>query len=504
MPVLPTSVRRRSGSVRREVAAAILGCLALTPTACAPGPAVDREPLNVVLVVIDDLGWADTGVYGSSFYETPNIDRLAAQGVRFTQFYTASPVCSPTRASLMTGRHPARLRLTNWIGGEQNGLLRQADYIRALPLVELTVGEAFQEAGYATGYVGKWHLGPDGYMPEDQGFEWIFAVNHAGEPGSYFPPYERPSWAITNVPDLQGDPPDSYLTDRLTDVSLDFLEAHADTSFLLVLSHYAVHTPLQAPDSLIRRYETKAAELGPETGADFRAEHESVTKLRQDHATYAAMVRATDESVGRILDRLDDLGIADRTAVVFVSDNGGLSTLLRRSFNLATSNEPLRGGKGWLYEGGIRAPFLVRWPGGAQPGSVVHEPAVSHDIYPTLLAMAGLPPRPDQHMDGVDLTGLMQGGALEGSARDTLYWHFPHYHGSGNRPSAAVRAGDWKLIHWFEDGASELYDLGEDPAEARNLAALEPEVTAGLEEHLLEWLAAVGANLPTPMGPGEG
>ena len=478
----------------RRTGAAVLALALVGASACS---SPDPEPLNVVLVVIDDLGWADTGVYGSTFHETPNIDRLAAQGARFTDFYTASPVCSPTRASLMTGKHPARLKLTNWIGGEQNGLLRQADYIRELPLDEVTIGEAFQEAGYATGYIGKWHLGPDGYMPSDQGFEWIFAVNHAGEPGSFFPPYERPSWAITNVPDLETDPPEAYLTDRLTDVALEYLDTHADSSFLLVLSHYAVHTPIQAPDSLVDAFEARVAELPPGTDDHFRAEHESVTKLRQDHATYAAMVTTVDASVGRIMDRLDALGIADRTAIVFVSDNGGLSTLMRRSFSLVTSNEPLRAGKGWLYEGGIRAPLIVKWPGVTTGGSVVNAPATSQDLYPTLLSMAGLASRPAQHVDGEDLSGWI-GGDARTPVRDTLYWHFPHYHGSGNRPSAAIRAGDFKLIHWFEDGSSELYDLANDPGETTDLSGRDPDRAAALESSLLGWLDSAGANLPTP------
>ncbi|NNK62059.1 MAG: sulfatase, partial [Gemmatimonadetes bacterium] len=465
---------------------------------CSP-PVEGPPPLNVVMIVVDDLGWMDSAAYGSTFYDTPHIDRLASEGARFTQFYTASPVCSPTRASLMSGKHPARLRLTNWIGGEQNGLLRQAEYIRELPLEEVTVGEAFQEAGYATGYVGKWHLGRESFMPEAQGFGWTFAVNHAGQPGSYFPPYENPNWDITNVPDLEGDPDDAYLTDRLTDASLEFLETHADTAFLLVLSHYAVHTPLQAEEHAVAEYEAKARSLGEETDADFRDERASVTKLRQDHATYAAMIRSTDESVGRILDRLETLGIADRTAVVFVSDNGGLSTLMRRSFNLATSNEPLRAGKGWLYEGGIRAPLLVKWPGAAPPGSVVDALATSHDLYPTLLEMAGLALRPGQHVDGVSLAGVLQGSA---TARDTVYWHFPHYHGSGNRPSAALRAGQWKLVHWFEDGVSELYDLDADLSESQDLASEHPGLTASLAERLEVWLRGVDANYPAPLESG--
>ena len=448
------------------------------------------------MILIDDMGWMDTGVYGSTFYETPNIDRLAAEGARFTQFYTASSVCSPTRASIMTGKHPARLDITNWIGGEQNGLLNQAQYIRQLPEQEVTFGEAFQDAGYQTGYIGKWHLGTDGYLPDRQGFQFNFAVNHAGQPASYFPPYARSTPAPTDVPDLAGDPDDAYLTDRLTDASLDFIEANRLNPFLLVLSHYAVHTPLQAPPDEVGRYEEKAAALGPASERHYEAEREAETKLRQDHATYAAMVESTDRSVGRVLEKLAELGLDEQTVVVFLSDNGGLSTLMRRSPNQATANVPLRAGKGWLYEGGIRAPLIVRWPGEISPG-LVSTQATSNDVFPTLLALAGLPVRPSDHMDGASLLGAMQDGE---EVHDALYWHFPHYHGSGNRPGGAVRMGDLKLIEWFEDDAVELYDLSSDLSERRDLSAERPEDTARLLNALQSWRADVEANMPTPGG----
>ena len=465
----------------------VASCLACS----SPEPEL---PTNVVLIVIDDLGWTDTGVYGSTFYETPNIDALAAGGARFTQFYTASPVCSPTRASLMTGRHPARLDLTNWIGGEQNGLLTQAEYIRQLPHEQVTIGEAFAEQGYSTGYIGKWHLGRAGYLPDTQGFEFTAAVNEAGQPGSYFPPYENPDWPITDVPDLAGDPQDSYLTDRLTDVALQFIETNRDRPFFLVLSHYAVHTPLQAPSEAVQRYEQQAAFLGPDRDENYEPERESSTKLRQDHPTYAAMVESTDLSVGRILVGLADLGLDARTVVVFVSDNGGLSTLTRRGFNQATANAPLRAGKGWLYDGGIRVPLIVRWPGRIKPGTVVDSPAMSMDLFPTLLDMADLPTRPDQHVDGTSLTGAM---TARTGAREALYWHFPHYHGSGNRPGGAIRAGNLKLVEWFEDGSVELYDLSDDISERRDLSVDRPADTARLLGALRAWRQEVGANMPT-------
>ncbi len=448
------------------------------------------------MIVVDDLGWTDTGVYQSSFYRTPAIDRLAASGVRFTEFYTASPVCSPTRASLMTGRHPARLHLTNWIGGEQHGLLTQADYLRALPLEEVTIGEALRDAGYRTGYIGKWHLGEGARLPIDQGFGFSFAVNHAGQPGSYFPPYRNPGWALTDVPDLEDDPPGSYLTDRLTDEAISFLATEGDQPFFLVLSHYAVHTPLEAKPGMIAGYTAAAEALGDPGEAGFEAEHDAITKLRQDHPTYAAMIESTDESVARILEALDRLALADNTVVIFLSDNGGLSTLMRRSPNMATANRPLRAGKGWLYEGGIRAPLIIRWPGVTTPGAVAAGLAMTTDLYPTLLEMAGQSLDPARHLDGASLAPTLRGGVA--SIHDTLFWHFPHYHGSGNRPGAAMRVGDWKLIEWFESGEVELYDLAADLGERDDLATTQPDRAAAMQQRLAAWRAAVDARMPTP------
>jgi arylsulfatase A-like enzyme len=395
----------------------------------------------------------------------------------------------------MTGKHPARLDLTNWIGGEHNGLLDQAEYIRQLPQDEVTIGEAFQAAGYQTGYVGKWHLGGPGHLPDTQGFQFNFAVNHAGQPGSYFPPYSRPGSPANDVPDLDGDAGDEYLTDRLTDASLEFIESNQDRPFLLVLSHYAVHTPLQAPADAVRRYEAKADALGPELAEHYESERDADTKLRQDHPTYAAMVEATDRSVGRILDKLAELSLEESTIVVFLSDNGGLSTLFRRGPNQATANAPLRAGKGWLYEGGIRAPLVVRWPGTISAGTVVLAPALSMDLFPTLLELVGLPGRPADHVDGRSLAGSMLDGDEE--VHEALYWHFPHYHGSGNRPGGAVRIGDLKLVEWFEDDAVELYDLSTDLGERRDLSSERPDDAARLLSALHDWRTDLDANMPT-------
>ncbi len=283
--------------------------------------------------------------------------------------------------------------------------------------------------------------------------------------------------------------------DRLTDASLSFLETHQAHPFFLVLSHYAVHTPLQAPEEVTARFAEKAAARGPDDDTHYEAERTASTKLRQDHPTYAAMIERTDASVGRILDKLDELELDDHTVIVFVSDNGGLSTLMRRGFSQATANVPLRAGKGWLYEGGIRAPLIVRWPGHGSPGTVVDAPAMSTDLFPTLLAMADLPALPEQHLDGKNLAKAMTNEEVD--VHEALYWHFPHYHGSGNRPGGAVRVGDLKLIEWFEDGATELYDLSADLGERRDLTAERPEDATRLLEALQTWRARVDANLPT-------
>ncbi len=460
---------------------------------CAwPGRAPVERPPNVVVFLVDDLGWVDTGVYGSTFHQTPAIDQLAAEGVRFTQFYADSSVCSPTRASLMTGRHAARLHLTNWIGGEQTGQLLQADYVRQLALDERTLGEAFHDAGYATGYVGKWHLGTGEFRPDGQGFEYQFAVNDGGQPGSYFPPYANSRMPFTDVPDLETDVEPAYLTDRLTDAAVEFIGAR-EGPFLLVLSHYAVHTPLESKPEFEAKY---AARVEPSDGPEFEDQHGyGGTKLRQDHPTYAGMLESTDDSLARVMTALDQAGIADSTIVVFVSDNGGLSTLAGRPERAPTSNEPLRAGKGWLYEGGIRIPMIVRWPDGLPAGTRNEVPATTADLLPTLLELASIDSLSPPVLDGMSLAATLAGETMP---ERPLFWHFPHYHGSGNRPSGAVRLGRFKLVEWFETGAVELYDLDVDLGEAEDLAAAMPDKVAELRELLAGWRAAVGAAMPTP------
>ena len=481
------ALSRKCGISYLAVGVAVLFCLA----GCAPA----EPPPNVLLVIVDDLGWRDLGVYGSTFHETPAIDALAAQGVRFTQFYAASPVCSPTRASIVTGKHPARLHITNWIGGEQHGLLRQAEYERQLPLDEYTIGEAFRDAGYATGYIGKWHLGVGAFMPNAQGFETTVAVNAAGQPSSYFYPYRDERTPQMDVPDLEDGVEGEYLTDRLTDEALAFIDAHGSGPFFLVLSHYAVHTPLQAQEELVAKYRARAAQSSEGRGATVPESGRGTTTLRQRHPVYAAMVESVDRSIARLTARLDDRGLSDRTIVVLVSDNGGLSTLAGDGRGGPTSNEPLRAGKGWLYEGGIRIPLIVRWPRRLPGGSVVTAPAITMDLYPTLLELAGLPRKPAQHVDGVSLAGELAGAT--GPAARVLPWHFPHYHGSGNVPSAAVRAGNLKLVQWFETDDVELYDLAADSGETVNLAPVRAADADSLRAWLTAWRDSVRAAMPT-------
>jgi len=447
----------------------------------------NRGP-NFVFFLIDDMGWKDLGCYGSSFYETPNIDKLASEGMRFTEAYAACPVCSPTRASIVTGKYPARLGITQWIGGSNEPI----EYLHHMPLDEVTIAEALKKAGYATGFVGKWHLGDKAYYPQHQGFDINIGGDYSGAPPTYFWPYKKKNRALEEMP--PGGEEGEYLTDRLTDESLKFLEANKDRPFLLYLSHYAVHTPIESKPELTDKYKAKAEKLPPIDGPKFVTVYGRYkTRQVQDDPPFAGMVQSVDESVGRVMKKLEELGVANNTVVIFMSDNGGLSTVPREA---PTCNLPLRAGKGWLYEGGIREPMIIKWPGVVKPGRVCSEPVTSTDFYPTMLQMAGLPLMPEQHIDGVSLMPLLKNkGRLN---RRAIYWHYPHYHGSGNKPSAAVRAGDYKLIEWYEDNSIELYNLKNDIGEKDDLAAKMPEKAAELRSLLHQWLKQTKATVPTP------
>jgi len=441
---------------------------------------------NFVFFLVDDLGWTDPGCFGSSFYETPNVDRLAATGVRFTQAYAACPVCSPTRASIMTGKYPARIDLTDYLKGRRKGKLLPAEYRDEMALEEVTIAEALKEAGYATFFAGKWHLGSEPYWPEHQGFDVnMGGIDRGGPYGGkkYFSPYGNP-----RLPD---GPPGEHLPDRLASETVKFITAHQDEPFFAYLSFYSVHTPLMARADLEAKYKAKKARLGLE--AKWGQEGSRKVRLVQEHAVYAGMVEAMDQAVGKVLDALDRLGLAEETVVFFMSDNGGLST----SEGHPTSNLPLRAGKGWLYEGGIREPMIIRWPGVTEAGGTCEEPVISTDFYPTILAMAGLPLRPEQHMDGRNLAGLLDGRAKT-LGREALYWHYPHYGNQGGSPGGAVRCGDWKLIEFYEDNHVELYNLREDIGEKRDLAGVMPEKAAELRRMLHAWRASVDAKMPRP------
>jgi arylsulfatase A len=440
---------------------------------------------NIIFIIADDLGWRDLGCYGSTFYETPHLDRLAATGMRFTQAYAACSVCSPTRASILSGKYPARLHLTDWLPGRPDRpdqKLRRPSFAGQLGLEEVTLAEAFKESGWSTAFLGKWHLGGEAFFPEHQGFDLNIGGCEKGAPPSYFSPYQ--------IPNLRDGPAGEYLTDRLTDEALKYIEGAKDHPFLLYLSHYAVHNPQQAKPALVEKYRAKLAGRGPTEEPEFIVDHGRRVRRVQNSPIYAAMIESLDESVGRILDKLTELKLDERTILVFTSDNGGLST----SEGTPTSNQPLRMGKGWHYEGGVREPLLVRWPGVTQGGAICEEPMISMDYYPTLLEMAGLPARPQQHVDGVSFTRLLAGGVRD---ERPLFWHYPHYSNQGGGPGGAVRLGDYKLIEWFEDMHVELYNLRADPGEREDLASKMPEKAAVLREQLHSWRQAVGAQMMT-------
>ncbi len=450
-----------------------------------------EEKPNFLFVLVDDLGYMDVGCNNpNTFYETTNIDQLASEGVRFTNGYAACPVCSPTRASIMAGKYPARMATTDYFGAAQpdkwrrNTRLLPAEYLEELPLEEVTLPEALKEGGYTTFFAGKWHLGEEGYWPEDQGFDinkggWSRGGPYGGK--KYFSPYGNPR--------LEDGPEGEHLPDRLAQETIRFIEANQDTSFLAYLSFYSVHTPLIGRPDLVEKYQLKKKQMLLPDSIWGQEGHRKV-RLVQEHAVYAAMVEAMDQAVGKVLDKLKELKLDDNTVVIFMSDNGGLST----SEGHPTSNVPLRAGKGWLYEGGIREPLIIKWPGKTKPGKVDETPVISTDFYPTILEMAGLPQKPAQHQDGVSLVPLLTDGSTP--KRDAIYWHYPHYGNQGGSPGAAIRQGDYKYIEFFGDKPAELYNLSADIGEQNDLAASMPDKVVAMKAHLHNWLRETGAKLP--------
>ncbi|MEZ4707456.1 MAG: sulfatase [Caldilineaceae bacterium] len=455
---------------------------------------------NIIFMLIDDMGWRDLGCYGSRFYETPNLDRLAARGMRFTDAYAACPVCSPTRASILTGKYPATVGITDWIDWASDihparGRLVDVPYLKNLPRSEHTLAAALQAGGYRTWHVGKWHLGGPGHLPEDFGFDANVGGCHWGSPGrqGYFSPWGIPALQDADVP------AGTYLTDYLTDRAIELVQQEDAQPFFLNLWYYTVHTPIQAKAEKIAKYAAKAKALGLDEvqpfaeGDFFPTDHKKdkriLRRLVQSDAVYAAMIESLDENVGRLLDALEASGQAENTVIFFTSDNGGLAT----SEGSPTCNAPLAEGKGWMYEGGTREPLLICWPGVVEAGGACTTPITSPDFYPTILEIAGLDLMPEQHGDGVSFLPLLCQEAFE---RGPIFWHYPHYGNQGGTPGSSVRLGDYKLIEFFEDGRLELYNLRKDVSEERNLIDAEPEMAVRLHALLQEWRAAVEAQIP--------
>lgn len=438
---------------------------------------------NIVFILIDDMGWADGGCFGSRFYQTPAIDALAGSGVRFTCAYAACAVCSPTRAALLTGKYPARLHITDWIPGEPapaNSRFALPDWQQHLPLEETTLATAFKRLGYATAHIGKWHLGGGPFLPQYQGFDTNIAGGDTGHPASYFWPYGATNNAH-RVPGLsaRGGRKGEYLTDQLTDEALSFIEANKDRPFYLNFCHYAVHAPLMGKQELMD-------EAADRPGAD-----------GQSNKVYYAMLRSVDQSVQRIVKKLDELHLTDRTVIVFTSDNGGAVHFGRPP---ATCNAPLRNGKGSAYEGGLRVPLIVKVPGVTRAGTVCDTPVITMDFFPTLLELAGADKSAGRTaLDGVSLVPLLRG--LNETPHDELFWHYPHYWNGGKvSPYSVVRAGEWKLLRFYEDGHEELYNLRTDLSEQHDVAGENPAKRKELGERLDRWLREVGAQMNVKRG----
>jgi len=454
------------------------------------------EQPNIVFILADDLGWRDLGCEGSPIYESPNIDRIAHEGMQFTQGYAACQVCSPSRASILTGKVTPRHGITDWIGArsgeawrdtERHNKMLPPEYEHGLRPDEITFAEVLRRKGYKTFFAGKWHLGDEGKEPEAYGFE----INKGGwrvgsPPGGYFSPY--------NNPRLDDGPPGESLPVRLGNETAQFIEANADKSFLAYLSFYSVHGPIQTSQDRWDKYREKAAALGEPPESRFIMDRNLPVRQVQDCPIYGGMIEAMDDAVGIVLDALDRLDLAENTIVCFTSDNGGVSS----GDSYSTSNLPLRGGKGRQWEGGIREPFHIRFPGVTVPGSTCDVPVSGIDYYATFMELTGLDIPKEQTVDGVSLAKLLLGEPDPALADRDLFWHYPHYGNQGGDPSAIIRRQNWKLIHYFEDGRNELYDLDADPGESADISLQHTEKTKELRTALGQWLIDVDAKLPVP------
>lgn len=456
----------------------VLPCGAATVTA-ADGDRGQRP--NIVFILADDLGWTDLACQGSKYYETPNIDRLAADGLRFTSGYTCGPNCQPTRAAIMSGQYGPRTGIYT-VGSIERFQwrtrpLRPVDNVEALPLTKATLANALKQAGYATGMFGKWHLGDDTeHHPIQRGFDEALVSM-----GKHFEFVTKPKVDY---------PAGTYLADYLTDRAVDFIRRHKEGPFFLYLPHFGVHSPHEAKPELREKFARKTAAGG------------------HKNPTYAAMIASVDESVGRVVAQLEELKLAEKTLVIFASDNGGVGGYTREGINAKnepTDNAPLRSGKGSLYEGGVRVPLIFKWPGRIPSGTTTDVPFISVDFFPTFLELAAGSPPKDQPLDGVSFISCLTSGGKTPPTRDALYWHFPGYLGSGSdwrtTPAGAIRVGDFKLIEFFEDGRRELYDLRHDLSQAKNLASTMPGKATELQTRLAAWRTQIGAPMPTPNKP---
>jgi arylsulfatase A-like enzyme len=495
--------------------------------------AEQKQQPNIVFFLVDDLGWTDVGCYGSSFYETPNIDGLAESGVRFTDAYAACHVCSPTRASILTGKYPATINLTDWLPGRREFSFQKysnAVINQHLPYEEITIAEALKDVGYKTAIIGKWHLGEDPSNPMAHGFDMHIPDWAKGQPKhGYFAPF--------GMKGLEDSKDGDYLTDRLTDEALKYIESNKENPFFLYMAHYAVHDPIQGRKDLVEKYSQKLKSVNnnnpqyilegnPDNPHNplredleklistpnyrpFKVLPNDIVKIKQkqDNVEFAGMVESMDESLGRIVEKLEELGIDDNTIIIFYSDNGGMAAanfgnpkriisedLQDKAYS--TSNLPLRGAKGWLYEGGIREPLIIKWPGKGKQGIECSVPVTSVDFFPTILNMVGSPERIPEDKEGIDISSLIQGKTID---RGPIYWHFPHYSNHGMQsPAGAIRDGDYKLLEYFENGSVQLFNLKNDIAEQNDLSKIEIEKAKELTEKLHQWRKKVGAKMMEP------
>ena len=455
----------------------------------------DNQPAqpNIVFILADDLGYMDLSCMGSTYYETPNIDRIADEGIKFTNGYAACQVCSPSRASILTGKFPARHGITDWIGARTGEDWRRQkrftqllppEYVRHLDFGDITLAEALRSHGYKTFFAGKWHLGSEGSYPEDHGFDMNQGGYERGGPytGGYFSPFNNPK--MDDHPDEVG----MSLSVKLANETVQFIETQRDRPFLAYLSFYAVHSPIQTTEAKWKRYREKAESMGLEdTG--FEMERRLPIRQYQDNPVYAGLIEQMDEGVGIVLDKLDELGLAENTIVIFTSDNGGVAS----GDNYSTHNGPLRGGKGYQWEGGLRIPYLIKIPWMNHRGTENATPVSGTDFYPTLLELAGIPLLQDQHLDGVSLVPAINGSGI---TERPLIWHYPHYGNQGGDPSSVIRVGNWKLVHYFETNTQELYNLESDLSEQDNIVASQRDKADELHGMLMNFLSEAGARFP--------